>query len=99
MVTSKANFILITGLAKDDSTLRDLKVTKAAKLMVVGSTMNDVLQVTNTPTQKELQEEEKAATSKEPLSQQKVISFVLCILDQKYFINQKYRLMFLQTFV
>ena len=41
--------------------------------MVVGSTMNDVLQVTNTPTQKELQEEEKAATaSKEPLSEQKV---------------------------
>lgn len=63
---------LYPGLAKDESTLRDLKVTKAAKIMVVGSTMNDVLQVTNTPSQKELQEEEKAASSKEPLSQQKV---------------------------
>ena len=42
--------------------------------MVVGSTMNDVLQVTNTPTAKELQDEEKAATSKEPLSTLKVIN-------------------------
>lgn len=41
--------------------------------MVVGSTMNDVLQVTNTPSAKELQEEEKAAASKEPLSTLKVI--------------------------
>lgn len=40
--------------------------------MVVGCTMDDVMQVNNKPSQKELQEEEKAATSKEPLSQQKV---------------------------
>jgi len=66
------SLFFLLGLAKDDSTLRDLKVTKSAKIMVVGSTMNDVLQVTNTPTQKELQEEEKAAASKEPLSEQKV---------------------------
>jgi len=71
--TKKNLFLYVSGLAKDESTLRELKVTKTAKFMVVGSTMNDVLQVTNTPTQKELQEEEKAATaSKEPLSEQKV---------------------------
>ena len=39
--------------------------------MVVGSTMNDVLSV-NAPNLKEIQEETKAASSKEPLSQQKV---------------------------
>ena len=40
--------------------------------MVVGSTMNDVLSV-SAPTAKEIQEEAKAASSKEPLSQQKVL--------------------------
>ena len=59
------------GLAKDESSLRDLKVIKGAKIMVVGSTMNDVLSV-NAPNLKEIQEESKAASSKEPLSQQKV---------------------------
>lgn len=67
-VPSAMQKIMFKGLAKDQSTLRDLKVTKGAKVMVVGSTMNDVLQVTNTPSAKELQEEEKAAASKEPLS-------------------------------
>ncbi|KAL4239848.1 Ubiquitin domain-containing protein ubfd1 [Mactra antiquata] len=70
-VPSAMQKIMFKGLAKDQSTLKDLKVTNGAKVMVVGSTMNDVLQVTNTPTAKELQEEEKAATSKEPLSLQK----------------------------
>ncbi|XP_052819377.1 ubiquitin domain-containing protein UBFD1-like isoform X1 [Mya arenaria] len=70
-VPSAMQKLMFKGLAKDENTLRELKVTKTAKIMVVGSTMNDVLQVTNTPSQKELQEEEKAATSKEPLCQQK----------------------------
>ncbi|KAH3871926.1 ubiquitin domain-containing protein UBFD1-like [Dreissena polymorpha] len=70
-VPSTMQKIMFKGMAKDDVTLQDLKVVKGSKLMVVGSTMNDVLQVTNTPTTKELQEEDKATTSKEPLSQQK----------------------------
>lgn len=67
--------------------MKDLKVTNGAKVMVVGSTMNDVLQVTNTPSAKELQEEEKAATSKEPLSLQKVgvlVSSVICVCKLIY---------------
>ena len=40
--------------------------------MVVGSTMNDVLAVANKPSPKEIQEAEKASSTKEPLSQQKV---------------------------
>lgn len=62
-----------SGLAKDESTLKDLKVTKGAKIMVVGSTLNDVLSVSK-PSPQELQEAAKAsAATKEPLSQQKVL--------------------------
>lgn len=62
----------ITGLAKDESTLKDLKVTKGAKIMVVGSTLNDVLSVSK-PSPQELQEATKStAAAKEPLSQLKV---------------------------
>ncbi|XP_012940298.1 ubiquitin domain-containing protein UBFD1 isoform X2 [Aplysia californica] len=64
--------IMYKGLAKDDVTLRDLKVVKGAKIMVVGSTLNDVLSV-SAPASKELQAEEKASAkaAKEPLSEQK----------------------------
>ncbi|XP_076450423.1 ubiquitin domain-containing protein UBFD1-like [Babylonia areolata] len=68
--------IMYRGLAKDQQTLRELKVTKGAKIMVVGSTLNDVLSVT-APSEKELKEETKATVSKEPLSQQKVHKKVL----------------------
>ena len=34
-----------TGLVKDDRTLRELKVTSGAKMMVVGSTITDVITV------------------------------------------------------
>ena len=33
------------GMLKDDSTLRDIKLTKGAKMMVIGSTIQDVLTV------------------------------------------------------
>ena len=60
-----------SGLAKDHQTLRELKVTKGAKIMVVGSTLNDVLSVT-APTEQEMKEAAKTTSTKEPLSQQKV---------------------------
>lgn len=70
-VPSAMQKIMFKGLAKDESTLKDLKVTKGAKIMVVGSTLNDVLSVTK-PSPQELQETAKAtAAAKEPLSQQK----------------------------
>ncbi|XP_043199260.1 ubiquitin domain-containing protein UBFD1-like [Amphibalanus amphitrite] len=37
--------VMIRGLARDDKTLRQLGVTSGAKVMVVGSTLNDVLSV------------------------------------------------------
>lgn len=66
------NLYYVLGLAKDESTLKDLKVTTGAKVMVVGSTLSDVLSISK-PTQKEMKETTSAAsTSKEPLSQLKV---------------------------
>uniref|UniRef100_A0A0B6ZHB9 Ubiquitin-like domain-containing protein n=2 Tax=Arion vulgaris TaxID=1028688 RepID=A0A0B6ZHB9_9EUPU len=64
--------IMYKGLARDDVTLQDLKVVSGAKLMVVGSTLNDVLSV-SAPSPKELQAEEKASAkaAKEPFSEQK----------------------------
>jgi len=50
--------VMIKGLAKDEMTLRKLGVAKGSKIMVVGSSINDVLQMTAKPT-----EPAKAATS------------------------------------
>lgn len=63
---------MLTGLAKDECTLKDLKVTKGAKVMVVGSTLNDVLSISK-PTGKEAKEISASSSScKEPLSSLKV---------------------------
>ena len=40
--------VMIKGLAKDEMTLRKLGVVKGAKVMVVGSSLNDVLKVSTT---------------------------------------------------
>ena len=37
--------VMIRGLARDDKTLRQLGVASGAKVMVVGSTLTDVLSV------------------------------------------------------
>lgn len=37
--------IYFLGLVKDECSLRDLNVTSGAKMMVVGSTINDVITV------------------------------------------------------
>lgn len=41
--------VMFKGLAKDDKTLRDIGITKGAKVMVVGSKLNEVMAV-STPT-------------------------------------------------
>ncbi|XP_053300083.1 ubiquitin domain-containing protein UBFD1 [Pleuronectes platessa] len=62
--------VMYKGLLPEDKTLREIKITNGAKIMVVGSTMTDVLAVT---TPKEvIQEEVKAEENKkEPLCRQK----------------------------
>ena len=60
------------GRMKDEATLRDQKVTGGSKIMLIGSTVSDVMSVT-APDPKVLKEEEKKeAAAKEALSTQKV---------------------------
>lgn len=59
------------GLLPEDKTLRDIKITNGAKIMVVGSTINDVLAV-NTPKEVVQQEVKAEENKKEPLCRQKV---------------------------
>lgn len=62
--------VMYKGLLPEDKTLRDIKVTNGAKIMVVGSTINDVLAV-NTPKEVIQQEVKAEENKKEPLCRQK----------------------------
>ncbi|XP_063759407.1 ubiquitin domain-containing protein UBFD1 isoform X2 [Eleginops maclovinus] len=62
--------VMYKGLLPEDKTLREIKVTNGAKIMVVGSTMNDVLAV-NTPKEVIQQEVKAEEDKKEPLCRQK----------------------------
>uniref|UniRef100_A0A3Q2LHX6 Ubiquitin domain-containing protein UBFD1 n=1 Tax=Equus caballus TaxID=9796 RepID=A0A3Q2LHX6_HORSE len=63
--------VMYKGLVPEDKTLREIKVTSGAKIMVVGSTINDVLAV-NTPKDAAQQDAKAEENRKEPLCRQKV---------------------------
>lgn len=71
--------VMIKGLAKDDMTLRKLGVAKGAKVMVVGSTLDQVLKVSKAPTASELNDESGKGenASKEATCKQKQHAKVL----------------------
>nr|XP_025711191.1 ubiquitin domain-containing protein UBFD1 isoform X3 [Callorhinus ursinus] len=62
--------VMYKGLVPEDKTLREIKVTSGAKIMVVGSTINDVLAV-NTPKDAAQQDAKAEENKKEPLCRQK----------------------------
>lgn len=62
--------VMYKGLLTEDKTLREIKITNGAKIMVVGSTINDVLAV-NTPKEVIQQEVKAEEDKKEPLCSQK----------------------------
>lgn len=62
--------VMYKGLVPEDKTLREMKVTSGAKIMVVGSTINDVLAV-NTPKDAAQQDAKAEESKKEPLCRQK----------------------------
>lgn len=62
--------VMFKGLLPEEKTLREIKVISGAKIMVVGSTINDVLAV-NTPKDATQQEVKSEETKKEPLCRQK----------------------------
>lgn len=57
--------LICIGLVKDDKTLRELNVMPGAKMMVVGSTLGDVITV-QAPSPEELKEEPKAEGQQHP---------------------------------
>ncbi|XP_028406585.1 ubiquitin domain-containing protein UBFD1-like [Dendronephthya gigantea] len=71
--------LMYKGLVKDDSkTLNDIKLINNAKMMVIGSTVKDIMAVNIPPSAKALKEETAAAaSSKEPWSQQKMHKKIL----------------------
>ncbi|KAL7302801.1 hypothetical protein TKK_0004840 [Trichogramma kaykai] len=73
-VPSTMQKIMIKGLAKDAQTLRELGVTKSAKVMVVGSKLDDVLQVSLPGKSGDAQgaKGESSESKAEPLSKQKL---------------------------
>ncbi|XP_068193254.1 ubiquitin domain-containing protein UBFD1 isoform X2 [Antennarius striatus] len=62
--------VMYKGLLPEDKTLREIKIANGAKIMVVGSTINDVLAV-NTPKEAIQQEVKAEENKKEPLCRQK----------------------------
>ncbi|XP_044269627.1 ubiquitin domain-containing protein UBFD1-like isoform X1 [Tribolium madens] len=68
--------LMYKGLLQDNQTLSTAGITKGSKIMLVGSTLNDVLAVSSVSKQ-DVVEMEKAATVKEPLCKQKIHRKVL----------------------
>ena len=69
--------VMIKGLAKDEMTLRQVGVIKGSKVMVVGSTITDILEVNKKPSAQQLKEEAQAEAAKESWSEQKLHKKVL----------------------
>ncbi|PIK52598.1 hypothetical protein BSL78_10502, partial [Apostichopus japonicus] len=76
-VPSAMQKLMFKGLLKDDKTLRELKVTKGAKFMLVGSKLDDVLEVNKPVDKKALAEEEKKGATKEPFCKMKLHKKIL----------------------
>lgn len=81
--------VMYKGLLPEDKTLREIKVTNGAKIMVVGSTINDVLAV-NTPKEVIQQEVKAEENKKEPLCRQKVSHAQVWIQSSLYYRKANY---------
>lgn len=75
-VPSSVQKVMFKGLAKDEQTLKDLDVKSGAKVMVVGSKLDQIMAV-SASTAEDNAAEEKAATCKEPFCKQKIHKKVL----------------------
>lgn len=65
------NLCFLSGKLNDNQTLKESGINNGAKIMVVGSTLNDVLLI-NQPNSCDVKEEKTTASTKEPLCRQKV---------------------------
>jgi len=64
--------VMVKGLAKDDKSLKECGITSGSKVMVIGSTFDDVLALVRPSAQTVIEEKQKSSPGKEPLSQQKL---------------------------
>ncbi|KAI5697522.1 ubiquitin domain-containing protein UBFD1 isoform X1 [Diaphorina citri] len=69
--------VMYKGLAKNEQTLKSLGVVNNAKIMLVGSKLNDVLNLATVPTPEEQQALQEEKVNKEPWSRQKMHRTVL----------------------
>ncbi|KAL1451773.1 hypothetical protein WDU94_006121 [Cyamophila willieti] len=69
--------IMFKGLAKNDQTLKSLGITNNTKVMVVGSKLNDVLNLATVPSAEEQQALQEVKVNKEPWCRQKMHRTVL----------------------
>ena len=73
MILAPVTYHIFSGLVKDDAkTLKELKVVKNSKMMLVGTTMSDLVAVTTKPTTAEIAAHTSSVSKKEALSKQKV---------------------------
>lgn len=68
--------LMFKGLLQDNQTLKSAGVVKGTKIMLVGSTLKDVLAVSSVSKQ-DVAEAEKASSAKEPLCKQKLHKKIL----------------------
>jgi len=64
--------VMVKGLAKDDKSLKECGITSGSKVMVIGSTFDDVLALSRPSVPTVGDEKQKSTPGKEPLSQQKI---------------------------
>uniref|UniRef100_A0A8D8RU30 Ubiquitin domain-containing protein UBFD1 n=1 Tax=Cacopsylla melanoneura TaxID=428564 RepID=A0A8D8RU30_9HEMI len=69
--------IMFKGLAKNGQTLKSLGITNNTKVMVVGSKLNDVLNLATVPSAEEQQALQEVKVNKEPWCRQKMHRTVL----------------------
>lgn len=70
--------LMYKGLMKDEQTLDQLKVQPNAKIVLIGSTIDDIVTVNEKPKgdKEKVDDSPSAAASTEPLSKQKVRQFL-----------------------
>jgi len=64
--------VMVKGLAKDEKSLKECGITSGSKVMVIGSTFDDVLALSRPSALTVGEEKQKSIPAKELLSQQKV---------------------------
>ena len=72
------NWLIGIPLSDDNKTLNETTIKNGVKVMLIGSTLNDVIAV-NSTTKEDIKEEKAQTSVREPLCKQKVL-FLMILL-------------------